>query len=182
MTHIVGISGSTRSRSFNAALLAAAADLAPGGSTVTIASIAEIPLYNGDLEAAEGVPAPVTALKDQIAAAGGLLIATPEYNNSIPGVVKNAIDWLSRPPKDIGRVFGGRPVALMGATPGAGGTRLSQTAWLPILRTLGARLFPRQLYVARAGEVFDDHGHLAGDELRDRLGKFVSGFVEWIEG
>jgi chromate reductase, NAD(P)H dehydrogenase (quinone) len=77
------------------------------------------------VEAAEGIPEPVTALKDVIAAADGLLLVTPEYNNSIPGVFKNAIDWLSRPPADIQRVFGGKPVALTGASPGGFGTILS---------------------------------------------------------
>jgi NAD(P)H-dependent FMN reductase len=180
MTTIVGFSGSTRAGSLNAALLAAAADLMPEGASLSIASIADIPRYNGDLEKAEGIPAPVAALKDQIAGAAGLLIATPEYNNSIPGVVKNAIDWLSRPPGDIGRVFGGRPVALMGATPGGGGTRLSQIAWLPVLRTLGAPLYTGQLYAARAHTCFDDDRRLTDDDLRERLGKFVSGFVGWI--
>jgi len=74
-----------------------------------------------------------------IAAADGLLLVTPEYNNSIPGVFKNAIDWLSRPPADISRVFGGKPVAIIGASPGGFGTILSQEAWLPVLRTLGTK-------------------------------------------
>lgn len=83
----------------------------------------------------------MAALKDRIAAADGLLLVTPEYNNSIPGVFKNAIDWLSRPASDIGRVFDGKPVGLIGATPGGMGTPFSQTAWLPVLRTLGTRPF-----------------------------------------
>src|SRR5690349_14078305 len=120
-------------------LLAAAVDAAPDGTTIEIESIDGIPLYDGDLEAEQGVPAAVQRLKQRIAGAGGLLIVTPEYNNSIPGVLKNAIDWLSRPPADIPRVFRGRPVAIMGATPGPGGTALSQAAWLPVIRTLGMR-------------------------------------------
>jgi len=78
----------------------------------------------------------VTDLKEAIAASDGLLLATPEYNNSIPGVFKNAIDWLSRPPADIKRVFGGKPLAILGASPGGFGTVLSQSAWLPVLRYL----------------------------------------------
>ena len=137
MSKIIGIAGSLRAGSFNQALLRAAAELAPEGCEVEIASIRDIPLYDGDVEASSGAPAAVSALKDRIAAADALLLVTPEYNNSLPGVFKNAIDWLSRPSADIKRVFGGRPVGLMGATPGPGGTRLAQTAWLQVIRTLG---------------------------------------------
>src|SRR5207237_10182746 len=82
-------------------------------------------------------PAPVSQRKAAIIAADGVLLVTPEYNNSIPGVFKNAIDWLSRPSSDIKRVFGGRPFAIMGASPSAFGTTLSQAAWLPVMRTWG---------------------------------------------
>jgi chromate reductase, NAD(P)H dehydrogenase (quinone) len=97
-----------------------ASQLAPVGTTVEIASIRGIPLYDGDVEVAEGIPTMVQELKTRIAATDGLLIVTPEYNNSIPGVLKNAFDWLSRPADDIQNVFGGRPVAVIGATPGQG--------------------------------------------------------------
>src|SRR5690606_31977149 len=122
MTTIIGIAGSLRTGSYNRALLAAAAEVAPAGLEVEIASIAGIPLYNADVEKEHGVPEPAQALKERIARAQGLLLVTPEYNNSIPGVFKNALDWLTRPPKDIARVFGDKPVAIMGATPGRGGT------------------------------------------------------------
>src|SRR4051812_651010 len=111
MSRVIGLSGSLRKGSFNTALLHAAVDLAPAGLTIEPASIAEIPLYNGDLEQ-RAYPAAVSALKDRIAAADGLLLVTPEYNNSMPGVFKNAIDWLSRPPTDNGRVFANRRVGL----------------------------------------------------------------------
>src|SRR5262245_20710417 len=104
MSTIVGIPGSLWRGSFNAALLRAAAQLAPAGCKLEIASIRGIPVYDGDLEA-QGIPETVAQLKERIAAAGGLLLATPEYNNSLPGPLKNAIDWLSRPSADSARIF-----------------------------------------------------------------------------
>ncbi len=136
---IVGLSGSLRSGSFNAHLLRAAARVAPAGIEIEVETIRGVPLYDGDVEAAEGLPARVTELKDKIAAADALFLVTPEYNNSIPGVFKNAIDWLTRPASDIPKVFGGKPVAFIGASPGGFGTILSQEAWLPVLRTLGTQ-------------------------------------------
>lgn len=178
MTKLIGLSGSLRSGSLNTALLRAASELMPAGADMTIGTIRGIPLYDGDVEAADGVPEPVSALKEAIAGADGLLIVTPEYNNSIPGVFKNAIDWLSRPPSDIKRVFGGRPVALMGASPGGFGTILSQNAWLPVLRTLGAEMWSGgRLLVSRAPGVFDERGRLTDDKLRGQLKTFLEGFV-----
>ena len=182
MAKIIGIAGSLRKASFNAALLSAAAELVPPGSEVEIASIAGIPLYDGDVEREAGVPAKASELKDKIAAAGGLLIVTPEYNNSIPGVLKNAIDWLTRPPADIPRVFADKPVAIIGATPGGGGTRLSQAAWLPVLRTLGTRpWFGKQLYVARAGEAFDAEGRLVDEKIKTLLAQTMAGFAAFVD-
>jgi NAD(P)H-dependent FMN reductase len=181
MPTIIGLSGSARQGSFNAALLRAAIELAPATITIETASIAGIPLYNGDEEAAHGIPDPVRALKDRIAAADGLLLVTPEYNNSIPGVFKNAIDWLSRPASDIPRVFGGRAVALMGATPGRGGTTLSQAAWLPVVRVLGMKpWFGRTLYVANAGSVFDKDGKLTDEQVRKQIVAFMAGFAGFV--
>ncbi len=178
---IVGISGSTRRGSFNSALLRAAAAAMPAGAQLRIESIAGIPLYNGDEEAAQGVPQAVARLKDAIAAADGLLLVTPEYNNSLPGVAKNAIDWLSRPPADIGRVFGGKPVAIAGASPGGFGTVLSQNAWLPVFKTLGANLWSgSRLLVSRAGTVFDAQGDITDAGIRDSLAKFLAGFVAYV--
>jgi NAD(P)H-dependent FMN reductase len=180
MITIVGISGSTRRGSFNSALLRTAAAAAPEGAQLTIESIAAIPLYNGDEEAAHGIPQPVARLKDAIAAADGLLLVTPEYNNSLPGVAKNAVDWLSRPGADIGRVFGGKPVAIAGASPGGFGTVLSQNAWLPVFRTLGADLWPGRLLVSRAGTVFDANGEITDAAVRDSVARFVAGFAAHV--
>jgi NAD(P)H-dependent FMN reductase len=181
MARIVGIAGSLRRGSYNAALLRAAREAAPAGAEVEIATIAGIPLYDGDVESEQGIPEPVARLKERITAADALLLVTPEYNNSMPGALKNALDWLSRPPRDIPRIFGGRPVAIIGATPGLGGTRLAQAAWLPVLRVLGARVWSgRQLYVAGASQAFDPEGRLVDEKLRNLLGEFMAGFAEFV--
>ena len=181
MTRIICIAGSLRRGSFNGALLRAAAALAPDGVMLEIASIRDIPLYDGDQEAADGIPPPVIALKERIASADGLLISTPEYNNSMPGVLKNTIDWLSRPAADIPRVFGNRPVAIIGASPGGFGTILAQDAWLPVLRTLGTRpWFGGRLMVSRAAGMFSESGELTDDAVRTQLRRFISGFAASI--
>jgi chromate reductase, NAD(P)H dehydrogenase (quinone) len=178
---IVGLSGSLRRASFNTALLNTAAKLMPADATLQVETIHGIPLYDGDVEAAEGIPAAVTRLKDMIAAADGLLLATPEYNNSLPGPFKNAIDWLSRPGNDIKRVFGGRKVAVMGASPGGFGTILSQSAWLPVLRTLGTQpWFGGRLQVSRAGSVFDAEGRMIDEATRTQLAQFMAGFCSFL--
>jgi NAD(P)H-dependent FMN reductase len=181
MTTILAIAGSLRAKSFNAMLLRAAAELAPAGTTVETASIKDIPLYDGDQEAAAGVPPAVQALKDRIAGASGVLLVTPEYNNSIPGVFKNAIDWTSRPAADIARVYGGKPIGLIGATPGPGGTILAQAAWLPVLRTLGTLpFFGARVMVSGAGKVFDDHGRLVDPTVRGQVEKYMAGFAAFV--
>lgn len=181
MTTILGIAGSLRKGSYNGALVRAASEVVPAGAILEIGSIAGIPVYDGDLEQEHGVPEAVATLKERIAAADGLLLATPEYNGSLPGAFKNAVDWLSRPPKDIARVFGNKPVAIIGATPGVGGTRLAQAAWLPVLRGLGTRpWFGKQLYVAGAGQAFDEDGRLVDEKVRRLLSEFMAAFVEFV--
>ena len=163
-------------------LLRAAVDALPTGSSIEIESIRDIPVYDGDVETEQGIPPPVQRLKDRIAASDGLLIVTPEYNNSMPGVLKNAIDWLSRPPADIPRVFRGRPVAIMGATPGPGGTLLSQAAWLPVMRTLGMRpWFEGRVAISGAGKVFDSDGRVLDPATQDRIRTFVEGFAAFAD-
>lgn len=182
MTRIIGISGSLRAASINSALLRAAAGAMPAGATLDIGSIHGIPLYDGDLEEREGIPAAVTTLKEQIAAADGLLIVTPEYNNAMPGVLKNAVDWLSRPPADSARIFSNRPVAVIGASPGGFGTILAQNSWLPVLRTLGTDAwFGGRLQVSRAGSVFNESGEMVDEAIRAQLQKFMAGFVAYAQ-
>jgi len=181
MTTIVGISGSLRKHSFNAGLLRAAAEAMPEGSSLSIGSIQDFPLYNADIEEAEGIPQSVETLKDQIASADGLLLVTQENNNSMPGVLKNAVDWLSRPPQDRSRVFANRPVGLMGATPGSFGTAFSQYAWLPVLRVLGTQVWSgRLMWVSGAGGKFDQEGNLTDDGVKKQLDKYISGFVAFV--
>jgi chromate reductase len=181
MTKILGISGSLRRASYNTALLRAATKLMPPDSTLEVGSIRGIPLFDGDVEA-QGIPATVSQLKEAIVAADGVLLVTPEYNNSIPGVFKNAIDWLSRPPADVKRVFAAKPFALIGASPGAFGTALSQAAWLPVLRTLGAHAwFGGRLLVSRAGGVFDEGGTLKDATIEEQLKQFLAGYVGFVQ-
>lgn len=155
----------------------------PSGSTLSVRTIHGIPLYDADLEAAQGIPSVAANLKDAIAASDGLILATPEYNNSIPGVFKNAIDWLSRPPADQKRVFAGKPVAIMGATPGGFGTILSQNEWLTVLRYLGTRpWFSGRLLISNAANVFDADGRIKDEKVRELLKEFVTGFAAFING
>jgi chromate reductase len=180
MAKVLGLSGSLRRGSFNASLLRAAVEVSPTGLTIDVGTIRGIPLYDADVEA-QGIPPAVAQLKEQLAAADGLLLVTPEYNNSIPGVLKNAIDWLSRPPADVPRLFREKPVAIMGASPGRFGTLLSQTAWLPIVRTLGMRPFyGSSMYVSEAAKVFDASGTLIDPGVRERLKNFMNGFAQFV--
>ncbi|MDB5825759.1 MAG: NADPH-dependent reductase [Herminiimonas sp.] len=182
MTTIVGISGSLRAGSYNAALLRTAAQVMPTGVSLEIMSIKGIPLYDGDLEAREGIPQAVVKLKDRIAASDGLLLVTPEYNNGIPGVFKNVIDWLSRPPPDIARVFGNLPTAVIGASPGGFGTILAQNAWLPVLRTLGTQPWNGgRLLVSRASSVFNEAGEMVDEKIKAQLQQFLLGFANFIQ-
>ena len=179
MTTIFGLSGSLRRASFNAGLLRAAGAHLPEGCQLTIGTISGVPLYDGDLEAA-GTPEAVLSLREQIAAADGLLLATPEYNNGIPGVFKNAIDWIAS--GEGAKVFAGKPVAIMGASPMRFGTMLAQNAWLPILRALKAQKYHEgRLLVSNARKIFDDAGDLNDEETSERLRVFIHGFVSSLE-
>jgi chromate reductase, NAD(P)H dehydrogenase (quinone) len=180
MIKVLGISGSLRRASYNSALLRAATRLMPPEAQLAVASIRGIPLYDADVEA-QGIPAAVSELKEAVVAAAGVLLVTPEYNNSIPGVFKNTIDWLSRPNTDVRRVFAGRPFAVMGASPGGFGTNLSQTAWLPVLRTLGTQFWSGgRLQVARAATVFDEAGNLKDPGVEQQLKQFLAGYVAFV--
>lgn len=182
MTRLLGISGSLRAASYNTALLRAAQALAGEAVEFSVATLHGIPVYDGDLESRDGIPAAVQALKDQVIAADGVLLATPEYNNGVPGSLKNAIDWLSRPSSDVALVFGNRPFAVIGASPGGFGTILAQAAWLPVLKTLGTRNWSGgRLLVSRAGQAFDSTGRLVDEAVAAQLGKFIQGFAAFAQ-
>lgn len=181
MSTIIGICGSLRRQSFNGMLLRAIAEAMPDGTRIEVASLREIPLYDGDLEAEQGLPPVVQQLKERIVQSDGLLIVSPEYNNGIPGVVKNALDWLSRPANDIPRVFRGRRVAIAGATPGQGGTMVAQAAWWPVLRSLGVLpWFDGRLMISGAGKVFDAQGQIVDPAMRDRVRGFAEGLATFV--
>ena len=181
-TTIIGIAGSLRRASYNLMLLRAVTEAMRPDVALEIASIRDIPLYDADLESEQGIPAPVQQLKDRIAAADGLLIATPEYNNAMPGVLKNAIDWLSRPASDIPRVFRGLPLGFIGATPGMGGTLLSQASWLPVFRILGVlSFFEGRIIVSGAAKVFDTDGRIADEPTSARVRDYAEAFAAFVE-
>lgn len=176
---IVAVCGSLRADSLNRKLLRALAERAPDGVAVEIAEIRGIPVYDGDLEA-EGMPGVVTALQDRIAAADGLILGSPEYNGGVPGPLKNAIDWCSRGGR-MNAVFGGRPTGLVGATPGGGGTRHAQQAWLQTFRVLGVDPWlSGQLYVGGARSLFDDAGALTDEATARRCSTWMEGFTAFV--
>ncbi len=179
MIRILGISGSLRKSSYNSALLRAAQELFP--EEIDIRDIRAIPMYSGDLEDA-GVPESVLVLQKQLTDAAGLLLLSPEYNNSMPGVLKNTIDWLSRPSAAVKNVFRDKPIAIIGASPGGFGTVLAQSAWLPVFRSLGARQWSGgRLMVSSASRVFDQNGVLVDESVRQRLEQFIQGFLKFCE-
>jgi chromate reductase len=175
---VAAFAGSLRAGSYNRALLRAAIETAPDGMAIEIVDIAAIPLYDADLEGA-GIPEPVAALKRAIAAADGLLIATPEYNHGVPGVTKNAIDWASRPPR--GSPLSGKPVGIMGASPGMTGTARGQSQLRQAFEFTNSYCMPQpEILVARAAGKFDADGRLMDEPTREYLAKYLIAFADWI--
>jgi chromate reductase len=173
---VIGLSGSLRRGSFNTAALGAAQELAPAGMTIEPGEIGDLPLYNDDLRAA-GYPAPVERLRSQLAAADAVLFVTPEYNYSVPGVLKNAIDWASRPPN---QPFDGKAVAIMGASPGLLGTARAQYHLRQMLVFLNA--FPinkPEVFIMQANTKFDEAGRLTDETTRDHIRKLLRSLGDW---
>lgn len=177
MTTVLCLSGSLRSASSATAVLRTLMDEMKTEATFRFAEVGHLPHYNADL----GIPEDVGEFIDKVKDADGLLIVTPEYNYSVPGVLKNAIDWVSRPGSDIPRVFGGLPVAVIGASQGRMGTVLSQAAWLPVLRALGTRpWFEAKLLVSSAQQVFTEAGELTDARVEKELTDFMTGFAAFV--
>jgi len=175
---ILGVAGSLRAGSLNKALLRAAAELAPDGMEIEVFDLAEVPLYNGDVEAA-GDPPGVAAFKQAIAASDGVLMATPEYNHGVPGVMKNAIDWASRPPREA--PLGGKPVGLIGASPGQTGTARGQSQLRQAFEFTNSYCMPQpELLVFRAHEKFDGDGTLTDEATAQYLQRYLVAFGGWV--
>ncbi|HEV7369236.1 NADPH-dependent FMN reductase [Arenibaculum sp.] len=174
---ILGISGSLRADSYNSAALRAAAGLMPDGTTMATFDIGPIPLYNEDVRQ-EGLPEAVQALRERIRAADGVLFVTPEYNYSIPGVLKNAIDWASRPPE---QPFEGKPIAIMGASPGVLGTARAQYHLRQCFVFMNGLVMNRpEVMIGQVGTKFDADGRLTDEGTAEHLRKFLVAFRDWI--
>jgi chromate reductase len=175
--HVLGVAGSLRLGSLNRALLRAAAKLAPAGITIEPFDLADVPLYNGDVEAA-GDPPGVAAFKDAIRAADAVLFVTPEYNHGVPGVMKNAVDWASRPARDA--ALNGKPVGIIGASPGATGTARGQSQLRQAFEFTNSFCMPQpEILVFRAHEKFNADGELTDAKTIEFLGKYLEALRDW---
>jgi chromate reductase len=176
--NVLALPGSLRRGSFNRLLLqAAAASTPPGMQMQVYDDLASVPLFSEDVEA-QALPAGVERLRDRVARADAVLIATPEYNQSIPGVLKNAIDWLSRPPHEV---LVGKPMAVIGATAGRWGTRLAQSHLRHVLYATEALVMPQpSLFVAAASSLFDGAGGLVDEQTAGSLRELLVAFDGWI--
>jgi len=175
VTRVLGISGSLRERSYNRSLLQAARELAPDGVEIEEFDLAAIPLYNPDVEAA-GDPQPVAALRDAVRNADALLFATPEYNRGTSGVLKNTIDWLSRPA--MASVLRWKPTAVIGASTGRGGTRRAQQQVRDALLFPGAIVLDEpEVAVPLAWEHFDEDGRLVDERTRESIRALLEGLA-----
>lgn len=167
---VLGISGSLRKGSFNSMALRAAQKLAPAGMEISIADISQIPMYNDDVRAA-AEPAAVTALKAQVRAADAVLIVTPEYNFSIPGVLKNTLDWLSRPPEPP---FDGKTVAIMGASPGPVGTARVQYHMRQVMVFMNAFVVNKpEVFISNCAGKFNEQGELTDETTAKFIGELL---------
>ena len=175
--HVLAISGSLRKASYNTALLHAVRKQAPDNMRLDVRTLEDIPLYNGDVDGPDK-PAPVIGLSDAIRAADGILISTPEYNFSYSGVLKNAIDWVSRIKN---QPFAGKPLGIIGAAAGGLGTARAQYHLRQVFVYLDPRIMNRpELFVSAAYSKFDDAGNLTDEDTREFLSAYMTAFEDWI--
>jgi chromate reductase len=174
---VIAFAGSLRASSYNRALLRAAQEVAPAGMEIEIHDIGQIPLYNEDVERA-GTPPAVEAFRQAIRAADAMLIAVPEYNHGVPGVLKNAIDWASRPPRQS--PLAGKPTAIFGASPGQTGTARAQTQLRNSFVFTDTPVLPQpEVLVFRAHEKFSADGHLTDEPTREWIGRLLVALADW---
>lgn len=178
VVRVLGFAGSLRQASLNRSLLRAAQETAPDGMQIETFDLAAVPLYNGDVEA-QGDPEAVAAFKQAIRAADGVLMVTPEYNHGVPGVMKNAVDWASRPPQSA--ALARKPVGIIGASPGATGSARGQSQLRQAFEFTNSYCMPQpELLVFRAHEKFDAEGRLTDETTRAYLRRYLEAFQEWV--
>ena len=176
--NVVGIAGSLRRGSYNRGLIRAAVDLAPAGMRLTTHDLGDLPMFNADVEA-DGDPDSVRRLKEAIGTADALLIATPEYNRCVPGVLKNAIDWASRPARQS--VLTNKPVAIMGASTGGGGTARAQAHLRDGLGYTNGLVLPQpEVLVPFASSRFDEAGNLHDEQTNDAIRHLLVALAAWV--
>ena len=175
---ILAFPGSLRKNSYNRMLINSLMELKPENMEIEITDLTDIPLFNGDVEDA-GMPASVAAFREKVSKADGVIISTPEYNHSIPGVLKNALDWASRAPHNP---FSGKPVGIMGASMGMSGTISAQEnlRHVGVLLNIHAMNYPTIL-IRTAQDKFDSAGKLTDEKIKEDLKKFLLSFSEWVE-
>jgi chromate reductase, NAD(P)H dehydrogenase (quinone) len=173
---VLGIAGSLRQGSYNRAALRAALELAPAGMTIEVFDLAPIQPYNEDVKQ-QGFPPPEREFREKIRAADALLIATPEYNRGVSGVLKNAIDWASRPPD---QPFNGKPAAIFGASPGMVGTAVAQYELRRYLAVLNAFVLTTpSVMIGQAAAKFDEQGRLTDQPTREIIGQMLVALADW---
>jgi chromate reductase len=176
---VLGIVGSLRAESYNGRLLAAAIELAAPELSIRPHSLADVPLYNADIQA-QGEPPGVAALRAAVRDSDAVLFASPEYNFGVPGVLKNAIDWISRPPAHT--PFARKPAAIMGASTGPSGTMRMQFELRLALQSMGTYTMPKpEIVVTHCKDKFDAQGRLTDEGTREHLARFLLAFVEWTK-
>ena len=177
---ILAFAGSLREKSYNKSTLRAAQELAPTGMEIEIFDLINIPLYNADVED-QGTPRPVLDFRDKIQQADGLIIATPEYSNFMSGVLKNALDWASRTVAEQD-ILTGKPLAIMGASPGGFGTARAQLGLQALAAVLGLHLYVgrSRVLVSNANEKFNANGELIDETTKKSINQMLEGYREWI--